>query len=103
MLYLFQRMTQKLATVGLSATAFPTPATTDEVPNPEAIYVQSPSTNTGKIYVGAAPTANLSTPSFEILPGGDAMIPYVKDENLKHVSDVAAQKLMVTYLADRNF
>jgi hypothetical protein len=99
----YQRKTQHKLTVGVAPVKFPTPSKLDSVVQPEAIFVQGISTNTGKFFIGGSNvTADYSKGVF-IFPSGyaDALLPFVDDENLYVVSDVAAQTLMITYLADK--
>lgn len=98
----YMRKTQHVLTVGVAAVRFPIPSPTDSVRQPEAIFIQGAPTNTGKFWIGnSAVTADYTKGAF-LFPSGlaDAMLPFVDEEDLYIISDVAAQKMMITYLAD---
>lgn len=98
----YMKKTQHKLTVGLAAVHFPRPNPLDTVTNPEAIMIQGISTNTGTFFIGGADIASDYSKAAFIFPAGyaDAMLPFVDDENLYIISTVAAQTIMVTYLAD---
>jgi hypothetical protein len=99
----YLKRTQHKITVGVVPVKFPTPAPLDTVTQPEAIFIQTIPSNTGKIWIGGSDvTADFAKGVF-YLPAGlaDAMLPFIDDENLYAISDVAGQTLMVTYLAGK--
>ena len=82
--------------------AFPTPNKYGEVPQPEAIVVQSPTSNTVSTWIGKSNVdTTMTNGGWEIPIGADATLLTNKDEALYAVSSANSQKLIVTYLAGR--
>jgi hypothetical protein len=95
----YDKMEQFVLTVGTSEVAFPAPGR--NVPNPEAIFVQSDDANTDKIFIGKAGVlANNTTGAFKFSAGDNGILPYNGDEFLKAISGTAGQILFVTYLSN---
>lgn len=99
----YKNMSQKNLTVGTSEASFPAPSLTDEVKQPEAIFVQAIETNTVPIIVGKTGVlSDLTQGGFYLKPDSNMILPYNKDEELKAIASAAGQVLLITYLAGAN-
>lgn len=99
----YGKMDQQTLTVGVAEASFPSVSSGFGATQPEAIFVQAPSTNTVSVVIGKTGIlSNLTNGGFEIIPGGNMTLPFNKDELLKAIASAAAQKLLITYLADLN-
>lgn len=97
---IFEKFEQKVATSGVTETAFP--VADGEVKQPDAIYVQTPDTNTDPIFIGKTGVkADYTTGAIFLSPSADVILPFNRDEILYHISSAAGQKLFITYLAGK--
>lgn len=97
---LFNKMTQKVVTVGTSAVSMPAIVNGDEVQNPDAVFVQTDDANLGKVYIGKTGVLTNGTTGAFIFSGGDnGILPFTKDEELKLIATIPGQKVYITYLA----
>jgi len=85
-----------------TAVPFPTPIRYGTVKQPEAITVQSPTTNTVSTWIGKSDVdTTLTNGGWEVPKGGDALLPSSSEEILYAVASADAQKLIVTYFAGK--
>jgi hypothetical protein len=93
---------QKVLTVGLTPVKFPALLKNEIFQQPDAIMIQGVFENTGRFFIGKSDvTADYTKGCFLFPPGlADAILPFNDEENTWVVSNVAAQTLMITYLAN---
>jgi hypothetical protein len=85
-----------LLSVGVAEVAFPAPFENNQ---PRQIHVQAPTTNTASVIVGKAGVlADLSQGGWEFPPGGNFILPFNAYSQLKAISSMAAQNLLVNYV-----
>jgi hypothetical protein len=97
---IFERFEQAVLDVGLTEAPFPTLNKYGTVRQPEAIFVQSPTTNTQPIVIGKTGTkADLSEGGISLPVGADTILPFFNENILVAISSAAGQKLLVLYLA----
>lgn len=83
-----------------TAVKFTSPIQYGTVRQPEAISVQSPTTNTVSIWIGKSDVdTTMIKGGWEIPVGGDAILPTNADELLYAVASADNQKLIITYFA----
>jgi hypothetical protein len=86
----------KQQTVGTSAVALTALAISDSVKNPEQIFVQAPSTNTGKITIGRS-GVTAGGAGIELVAGANTVLPSHNVSDWFVIADASAQKLNIIY------
>ena len=87
-------------TVGTSVLSLPTPSAASGIKNPERIFLQALSTNSGIIFVGEADVDSTgSTGGFELPAGASFILPLRAASAYQVIATAAGQKLQVSFLA----
>jgi hypothetical protein len=98
----YAKMDPHCLAVGVTEVSFPAP-TPARLSQPEAIFIQALISNTGNVVVSiTGVAADGSQGGFILPPGSNIILPVNREETLKAIATVAAQKLSVVYLADPN-
>jgi hypothetical protein len=86
----------KQQVVGAAAVALTPLAVLDAVKTPEQIFVQAPSTNTGKITIGLS-GVTAGGAGIELVAGANTVLPSHNVSDWFVIADASAQKLNIIY------
>lgn len=86
----------KQQVVGTAAAALTPLAVLDAVKTPEQIFVQAPSTNTGKITIGLS-GVTAGGAGIELVAGANTVLPSHNVSDWFVIADASAQKLNIIY------
>lgn len=92
----FKKNVIKQQTVGGTAAALTPLAITDIVKTPEQIFVQAPSTNTGKITIGFSGVTDGGA-GIELTAGANTVLPSHNVADWYVIASTAGQKLNIIY------
>ena len=92
----FKQNVIKQQTVGTASAALTPLVLTDSVKNPEQIFVQAPSTNTGKITIGLSGVTSGGA-GIELVAGANTVLPSHNPSDWFVIADGAGQKLNIIY------
>lgn len=86
----------KQQSVGTAAAPLQALAISDSVKRPEQIFVQAPSTNTGKITIGFS-GVTAGGAGIELVAGANTVLPSSRVADWVVISDASSQKLNIIY------
>jgi hypothetical protein len=93
----FQFNTSKQQVVGASAAPLQALSITDAVKQPEQIFVQALSSNTGKITIGFSSGVTAGGAGIELVAGANTVLPSHKVSDYYVIADGSNQKLNIIY------